>query len=439
MLMDLESCEDQQYHQVSSLDQWALDLNSNQHMTNQFNGTRSKPQPNPAFVVAFVFFGCPESCVSLLRQNNSTFAKGSAWWSTKSLGPWRWIYLCRIQWLIDDTHLVWMWIFAGAKSPPPKVPEVVFTVDKARLWKPSMFIPLVVVIWTNLSYSCDVVGFQLYISDDLFLGRFLLFCFWTFFYLVWIRNDPILAPYLFQEEERRRAERAKRFAPRAASFEAGNFWSDGRGGGELYKVKSMFRVKMGDVFRKLTIWIAPNFGEGKIDLSHVWFLWFAPGTFVSIPRRPKKLRRKQRRMNLLRHRCQEGRFLDTWKTMEISLTSCRHASWTLQKMLLVVTRQFLMTFSLRGTWHWRSWSRSGSLERGPLVALGWQWKHSDASSPGADCRVSYGDAAAQPANCREVSWKSWCRNYVESQDNLKEIFQNPEWEMWNGNEGQLLK
>ena len=24
--------------------------------------------------------------------------------------------------------------FSGAKSPPPKVPEVVFTVDKARLW-----------------------------------------------------------------------------------------------------------------------------------------------------------------------------------------------------------------------------------------------------------------------------------------------------------------
>lgn len=41
---------------------------------------------------------------------------------------------------------------------------------------------------------------------------------------------------MLQEEERRRAERAKRFAPRAASFEACNPWLVGPGRVEMIRI-----------------------------------------------------------------------------------------------------------------------------------------------------------------------------------------------------------
>ena len=110
-----------------------------------------------------------------------------------------------------------------------------------------------------------------------------------------------------------------RTAPRRASqtFRAASrlLWGRDGTGGNLIKWNPCSDFKMVDVFwtwtRLLHIW-------GRQDrLKSFWFLWFAPGTFVSIPRRPKKLRRKQRRMNLLRH---------------CGIDVKREGSWTLGKL-----------------------------------------------------------------------------------------------------------
>ena len=82
----------------------------------------------------------------------------------------------------------------------------------------------------------------------------------------------------------------------------------------------------GDVFRKLTIKIASKFWRRQDRSKSCLILVICTRDFCFNTTKAKEAppqTEKDESPEALWHRCQEGRFLDVWKTMEISFISYR--------------------------------------------------------------------------------------------------------------------